>query len=87
MHVGEPVPATRISRSTGLELSRVVPVLTALARYLVIDCDGDPSTKSCTFKPDTVLKLEVERYMRSGSSDTARLQSSLGKFRARLGPG
>jgi hypothetical protein len=85
MHVGEPLSAIRIGRSAGLEVDRVVPVLAALATSVVIDCDGDPSLGSCTFEPDAVLKLEVERYLRSGGSDTARMQSSLGKFRARLG--
>jgi hypothetical protein len=87
LHVGEAMPASRISRSTGLELSRVEPVLEALARFVVIDCDGDAGLSSCTFEPDAVLRLEVERYLRSGGSDTARLQSSLGKFRSRLGRG
>jgi len=87
MHIGEPLPATRVSRSTGLDISRVEPVLAALAKSVVIDCDGDPSLGSCTFKPDAVLKLEVERYLRQGGSDTARMQSSIGKFRSRLGHG
>ncbi len=87
MHVGEPLPATRISRSTGLDISRVVPVLGALADCVVIDCDGDPSLGSCTFEPDTVLRLEVERYLRSGGADAARRESTLGKFRSRLGRG
>ena len=86
-HVGEPMPATRISRSTGLDIGRVEPVLAALAKSVVIDCDGDSSMASCTFDPDAVLKLEVERYLRSGGSDAARMQSSLGKFRSRLGRG
>jgi hypothetical protein len=83
-HIGEPLPAARISRSTGLDESRVLPVLGALAKSVVIDCDGDPSRESCTFEPDAVLKLEVERYLRTGSSETARIQSSIGKFRSRL---
>lgn len=87
MHVGEPMAATRISRSTGLDMSRVLPVLQALARSLVIDCDGDPSLGPCTFAPDAVLQLEVERYLRSRGSDTTRIQESLGRFRSRLGRG
>jgi len=87
MHVGEPLPARRIGRSTGLDVDRVIPVLEALAASIVIDCDGNPGTGLCTFQPDAVLQLEVERYLRSGSSDTARRQVSLGKFRSRLGQG
>jgi hypothetical protein len=85
IHVGEPLLAARIGRSTGLEEDRVFPVLAALAKAGVIDCDGDPTLKPCTFEPDVVHGLEVDRYLRSGGSDAARLQSSLGKFRSRLG--
>jgi hypothetical protein len=85
MHVGESMPVARISRSTGLDISRVAPVLAAFAASVVVDCDGDPSLGSCTFEPDAVLRLEVERYLRSGGSDAARMQSSIGKFRSRLG--
>ncbi len=84
-HVGEPLQAARISRATALEIDRVLPVLKALAVSIVIDCDGDPACGSCTFEPDTVLRLEVERYLRSGNADAVRRQSSLGKFRSRLG--
>jgi len=85
MHVGEPLAATRISRSTGLDASRVMPVLEALAKAVVINCDGDPCLGSCTFSPNAVLSLEVERYLRSGGSNAARMQASLGKFRSRAG--
>ena len=68
-------------------MSRVLPVLGALSKSVVIDCDGDPSLGSCTFEPNSVLKLEVERYLRTGGSDVARTQSSIGKFRSRLGRG
>jgi len=87
MHVGEPLPADRISRSTGLDISRVLPILEALTKSVVIDCDSDPSLSSCTFEPSAVLKLEVDRYLRQGGSETTRMQSSIGKFRSRLGRG
>ena len=86
-HVGEPLPAARVGRSTGLDVDRVVPVLEALARVARDRLRRQSEPGSCTFKPDAVLQLEVERYLRSGSSDTARRQSSLGKFRSRLGQG
>lgn len=86
-HVGEPLEASRISRATGLDPDRVLPVLEALARGVVIDCDGDSGPGHCTFAPDSVLSLEVQRYLRSAGSADARKESSLGKFRARLGRG
>ncbi len=87
MHVGEPLLASRISRSTALDLDRVVPVLEALAASDVVDCDGSPSRGSCTFEPDAVLRLEVERYVRAGGPDVTRTQANLGKFRSRFGQG
>jgi hypothetical protein len=86
-HVGEPMTVTRISRATALEVGRVQGVIEALVTANVIDCDGNPSRESCVFEPGAVLQLEVERYLRSGNPNAARMQSSLGKFRSRLGQG
>lgn len=84
-HRGEALGAERVARIVGLSRQRADSVLWALADALVIDCDGDPSSLPCTFAPDSVLALEVERFLREGDSGTARLQSSTGKFRQRYG--
>lgn len=76
--------AGRLSRATCLDLDRVVPVLKALVAAAVIDCDGNVSEAPCTYQPDPVLRLEVERYLRAGDQGSARMQSSLGRFRGRL---
>lgn len=86
-HSEEPIDCTRVSRATCLDIERVAPVFEALARARVIDCDGDPLTGSCLFRPDSVLSLEITRYLRSGTSDSAKMQVSIGKFRSRQGRG
>lgn len=86
-HTDEPMTAARVGRATCLDVERVEPIFDALARASVIDCDGNPSRDSCVFHPDTVLALEMERYLRTGTSNSVKLQSSLGKYRSRLGRG
>lgn len=84
-HRGEPLGPERIARIVGFSRERTDPVLQALASALVINCDGDPSSFPCTFTPDSVLALEVERFLRQGDPGTARLQSSIDRFRRRTG--
>ena len=84
-HPREPLDVARLARATGLERDRIEPVLLSLTHAVVLDCDGDPSRQPCTFDPGPVLQLEVERFMRSSGTDTAKVQSSIGRFRSRLG--
>ena len=84
-HRGEPLDSGRIARIAGYPREHTDPVLQALASALVIDCDGDPSSFPCTYAPDLVLSLEVERFLRAGDPGTARLQSSTDRFRQRYG--
>ena len=84
-HRGEPLGPERVARIVGFSRERTDPVLRALASALVINCDGDPSSFPCTFTPDSVLALEVERFLRQGDPDTERLQSNIDRFRRRTG--
>jgi len=86
-HSDEPMTTTRVSRATCLDADRVIPVFEALAAAHVVDCDGDPGRGPCVLHPDTVLSLEINRYLRSGSPTANRMQSNLGKYRSRLGRG
>jgi hypothetical protein len=86
-HAGEQLPVSRVERVTGVEHGRLLPVLKALAAAAVIDCDGEPGLAECVFHPDAVLQLEVERFLRSGNTPNSRMQSSIGKFRTRMGRG
>lgn len=84
-HRGETLGSERVARISGVSRERIDPVLRALAAALVINCDGDLSSPRCTFTPDSVLALEVERFLRKGDPGTARLHSSIDKFRRRNG--
>lgn len=86
-HRGVPMPAARVSSATGLEPDRVLPVLRALVAARVLDFDHDSGGGAYTFDPDSILQLEVDRFLRSGNPDAARMQSSIGRFRSRLGHG
>lgn len=82
-HRSQSVQADRIARVTGLSEPRVTIVMKALADSFVIDCDGDPRLDPCTFEPDLVLTLEVERFLRSAEGSSARLQRGVDRFRSR----
>jgi DNA-binding transcriptional ArsR family regulator len=84
-HVGESVDADRVGRATGLSAPRVTPVLKALSEASVIDCDGDSCEGAVVFEPDTVVRLEVRRFLKSGSEPERRLQRGTDRFRDRYG--
>jgi len=84
-HPREPIDSRRMARSTGLDEQRIGRVLDSLVRAVVVDCDGDPCLRPCTFDPGPVLQLEVERFLRSSSADTAHVHANIGRFRSRFG--
>jgi len=86
-HRGVPFDLRLITRGTGLDDVSVESVLCALARAFVIDCDGDPRSTSCTYKPDSVLLLEVRQFLRTSGGGDVRLQRGVDRFRGRHSPG
>lgn len=84
-HPHEPVDASRVARATGMSSERVDPVLQALAKGRVIDCDGDPVIRPCSFDPDTMLALEIKRFLRAGDSASSRVHAGVDKYRGRQG--
>lgn len=84
-HQGENVDPGRISGAIGIAALRVAPVLTALAHAHVIDCDGDPLTECCSYHPDTVLNLEVRRFLKASGEVDLGLQRRVEKFRGTYG--
>jgi hypothetical protein len=86
-HRDVPFELSGITRGTGLDDVRVESVLRALAAAFVIDCDGDPRSTSCTYKPDSVLSLEVRQFLRNSGGGDARLQRGVDRFRGRQSPG
>ena len=84
-HAHEPVEASRVIRATGLSADRIEPVLQALAKGRVIDCDGDPLDKPSSFDPDTMLALEVRRFLRAGENTSSRIHAGVNRYRGRQG--
>jgi len=86
-HRCEPVPAARIATVTGLPSASVVSVFAALLKGFVVSCDGDPRSDPCTYSPDAVLSLEVNRFLRVAGGSAARLQRGVDRFRSSFGTG
>lgn len=84
-HPHEPVEASRVARATGMPEERILPVLQAMARGRVIDCDGDPLLRPCSFDPDTMLALEIRRYLRASDGASSRMQAGVDRYRGRQG--
>jgi len=86
-HRDEPFDLYVITRRTGIDDPHIELVLRALASAFVIDCDGDPRSTPCTFRPDSVLALEVRRFLRTSGGSDIRLQRGVDRFRGRQSPG
>lgn len=86
-HAHEPLEPTRVVRATGLSADRVEPVLSALAKGLVIDCDGDPLKQPSSFDPDAMLALEIRRFLRQGDGASSRTNEGMNRYRGRQGLG
>lgn len=84
-HPREPIEPERVYRALGMPAARVEPVLRALADSFVIDCDGDPRLDPCRFDPDSILQLEVNRFLRVKDTNQSRLQSGVDRYRGRYG--
>ena len=85
-HPHESVEPSRVARATGLSVDRVEPVLQALAKGRVIDCDGDPLTEPSSFDPDTMLAMEVRRFLRVSDSASSRMHVGVNRYLGRQGP-
>ena len=84
-HAHESVDAHRVARATGLSAQRVDPVLQALAKGRVIDCDGDPLMAPSSYDPDTMLAMEVRRFLRVSDGTSTRIQAGVDRYRGRQG--
>lgn len=86
-HRDEPVVGAVLERATGVPAWRLKPLLSALAGAHVLDCDGDPMNDGCRYHPDTVLDLEVRRFLRAAVTAESALQRKVDRFRGRYGTG
>ena len=84
-HARTPLAPERVVRATGLPPIRTEPVLKALADEGVLHCDGDPRLVECSYDPDRILALEVDRFLRVAGATNVRLQSGVGRYRDRFG--
>lgn len=84
-HRGELLDPAKIGLAVGISGTRIEPVLAALFDGLVISCEGDPLHDRCTFAPDTVLSLEVRRFLKSSSGVDVGLQRRVDRFRGTYG--
>lgn len=84
-HVGEPLDAERVRKSTGVSAVQLEAVLKAMQAVEVVDCDGDSRVDSFVYAPDSVLQLEVRRFVRSAGNAEQLLQRGVDRFRGRFG--
>ena len=83
-HTG--ISIDRLARATGFGQERVEPVVCAFCSATVLHCDGDARLHDCSFDPDHVLALEIERFLRTAGAPNLRIQASVGRYRNRFGP-
>ena len=84
-HEHTPLDPNRVSRATSISPDRVVYVVKALCSAGVLHCDGNPDLRGTTFDPDSVLSMEVDRFLRTGGASNARLQAGVGRYMNRFG--
>ena len=84
-HAHTPIDIERVVRATGFGFERVEPVMGALCSGGVLHCDGDLRLRGCSFDPDHVMALEVQRFLRTSGTPGARLQTGVGRYRNRFG--
>ena len=82
-HTG--ISMERVVKATAIAYERVEPVVCALCSASVLHCDGDARLHDCSFDPDHVLTLEIERFLRTSGAPNMRLQASVGRYRNRFG--
>lgn len=77
--------AEEVTLRLGRSKSEVAPLLAALADGFVLDFDGG-QTQSYRYVPDTVVRREVEAFLRRAESHSGMLQANVARFRQRYTP-
>ncbi len=83
-HPNEWANSARIARATGVDETHVAVVLQVMAEQFVLDCGGS-NGRECRYAPDSLLAIEVRRYLQSSAVSGARLQRDVDRFRGRFG--
>lgn len=85
LHRVERLDCEEVARRSQLPEAKVHTLVDALAAARVVDFDVESGHRWCRFDPDSVLELEVQRFLRSQSGAEAQLQRGVGRFRDRYG--
>ena len=83
-HPNQYVDESRVVRATQATAARVELILHALTDAHVLDCGGSGGQER-RYAPDTLLALEMKRYLQSGATPSTSLQRSTDRFRSRYG--
>lgn len=87
LHRSESLDCYDIARRVDLSETNTEALLKTLADARVVDFDVESGRRTCRFAPDSVLELEVARFLRSTSGAESQLQKGVGRFRDRYGTG
>lgn len=79
---GTPVSAGEVAGRVKKPEAEVLRILSQLAEDFVVLFDGE----RYTYKPDSFLAIEVDRFVRRVETRRDDLQSNVAKFRGRFGP-
>ncbi len=82
-HSGEPLLPADIARAVGRDAEIVAPLLEVLAAAFVLDFDS--ASGRYIYSQDTLLDVEIDRYVRRTDEFSGRAQNNLERFRRRYG--
>jgi hypothetical protein len=83
-HANEYVDEERVVRATRVTPTQAERILKVLTEAHVIDCGGSGPSEH-RYAPDTLLALEMKRYLQAGSAPSSSLQQGTDRFRSRYG--
>ena len=83
-HPDEFVDDERVVRATRVTHTQAGLILKVLADARVLDCGGSGGLDH-RYAPDTLLALEMKRYLQLGSTPSSTRQQSTDRFRSRYG--
>jgi hypothetical protein len=80
-HPRERMSAETVARLTGRPVILVQSILTTLSDGFVLDFDTEPA--GYRYVPDTLLEMDIERYLHRVETVNGRLQRDVARFRQR----
>jgi hypothetical protein len=83
-HADEYVSTERVARATRVSPHRVELILGTLVDTFVLDCGGS-GEREYRYAPDSLLALEMKRYLQTSAVPNSSLQRGTDRFRSRYG--